>query len=92
MSQSEVPRLVLVDSPESVERIDHWEDLANCKDADTDLFFPDKHEDTRPAKRICADCVVREQCLTDNLDVKIGIYGGMSERQRRAERRRRRGL
>ena len=56
-----------------------------------DLFFPGRGQSTKPAKDICARCSVKDECLEYALDemIKFGIWGGLSERERRAERRRR---
>ena len=51
------------------------------------LFLPDGDVtwQTRDAKRVCAQCEVREQCLNWAIehDERFGIWGGMSERERR---------
>ncbi|MPZ67821.1 MAG: hypothetical protein GEU83_20825 [Pseudonocardiaceae bacterium] len=54
-------------------------------------FFPDKGGSTRDAKRVCHTCPIRRACLEYalNHDERFGIWGGMSERERRALRRRR---
>ena len=46
---------------------------------------------TREAKEVCRGCVVREECLEYALanGEKFGIWGGMSERERRRIRRQR---
>ena len=67
---------------------DGWRDRANCKGINANLFFPergDNHHDINAAKRVCKSCEVREQCLEYALAAgeKIGIWGGMSERERR---------
>jgi WhiB family transcriptional regulator, redox-sensing transcriptional regulator len=69
-----------------------WQDHANCLGLDSDLFFPDRGESTAEAKAICAACAVRDECLEYALasGQKFGIWGGTSERERRAIRRRRR--
>jgi WhiB family redox-sensing transcriptional regulator len=43
------------------------------------------------AKVVCATCPVRTECLADALDnrVEYGVWGGMTERERRALLRRR---
>lgn len=66
-----------------------WQDYAKCRGADADLFFPERGASTRKAKAICAECEVREECLNYAIDVgeKFGIWGGMSERERRKLRR-----
>ncbi len=40
-----------------------WHDLARCAETDPEMFFPEKGESTRPAKRVCAGCEVRTECL-----------------------------
>ena len=56
-----------------------------------DLFFPERGASTREAKEVCRGCVVREDCLEYALanGEKFGIWGGLSERERRKIRRRR---
>ena len=76
---------------EAEQRDTRWMDLGNCLGVDPDLFFPDRGASTREAKAVCAGCVVREQCLEYALvgSEKFGIWGGLSERERRRIRRRR---
>jgi WhiB family transcriptional regulator, redox-sensing transcriptional regulator len=66
-----------------------WMESARCLEADPDAFFPEKGGSTREAKRICAQCGVREECLEYALqnDERFGIWGGMSERERRKLKR-----
>lgn len=66
-----------------------WYELGDCSGVDPDLFFPGQGESTAEAKAICAGCQVREQCLEWALDnaEKFGIWGGLSERERRRIRR-----
>ena len=68
-----------------------WQDYANCLGVDPDLFFPERGASTREAKEVCRGCVVREDCLEYALvnGEKFGIWGGMSERERRRLRRQR---
>ena len=56
---------------------------------DPDLFFPERGASTREAKEVCRGCVVREDCLEYALanGEKFGIWGGLSERERRRLRR-----
>jgi WhiB family redox-sensing transcriptional regulator len=71
---------------------DHtWQDDANCLGVDPDLFFPERGASTREAKEVCRGCVVREECLEFALrnGEKFGIWGGLSERERRRIRRQR---
>ncbi len=66
-----------------------WMLEAKCLDADPEAFFPEKGGSTREAKRICAACPVREECLDHALanEERFGIWGGYSERERRRMRR-----
>ena len=66
-----------------------WQDGANCKGANADLFFPERGASTRAAKAICRECGVREDCLEFAITTgeKFGIWGGMSERERRKVRK-----
>jgi WhiB family redox-sensing transcriptional regulator len=68
-----------------------WQDYANCRGADADLFFPERGASTRRAKAICGACEVQNECLDFALrhGEKFGIWGGMSERERRRVRRER---
>jgi WhiB family transcriptional regulator, redox-sensing transcriptional regulator len=68
-----------------------WQRQANCMGVDPDLFFPERGASTREAKEVCRGCVVREDCLEYALvnAEKFGIWGGLSERERRKIRRRR---
>ena len=66
-----------------------WQSRSNCMGVDPDLFVPERGASTREAKEVCRGCVVREDCLEYALDngEKFGIWGGMSERERRRLRR-----
>ena len=68
-----------------------WQEMANCLGVDPDLFFPERGASTREAKDVCRGCVVRVDCLEYALanGEKFGIWGGMSERERRRIRRQR---
>jgi len=68
-----------------------WQRWAACRGVDPELFFPERGEQTRSAKRICAACLVRVDCLEFALanTEKFGIWGGKSERERRLLRRER---
>jgi WhiB family redox-sensing transcriptional regulator len=68
-----------------------WQDDANCLGVDPDLFVPERGASTREAKEVCRGCVVREDCLEFALrnGEKFGIWGGLSERERRRIRRQR---
>ena len=88
------PRLSLV--PETVEdfemtelETDSWQDRALCAQTDPEAFFPEKGGSTREAKKICLGCEVRSECLDYALakDERFGIWGGLSERERRRLKR-----
>ncbi len=66
-----------------------WMLEAKCLDADPEAFFPEKGGSTREAKRICGVCPVRGECLDYALsnDERFGIWGGLSERERRRAKR-----
>ena len=67
-----------------------WQERALCAQTDPEAFFPAKGGSTREAKRVCASCEVREECLEYALanDERFGIWGGLSERERRKLKRR----
>lgn len=75
---------------------ERWWDLAACRGMATDLFFPGRGDyDVYEAKRVCAGCPVRAECLEEALAQRevFGVWGGLSERERRSIRSaRRRGL
>lgn len=66
-----------------------WQSDALCAQTDPEAFFPEKGGSTRDAKKICATCEVRAQCLEYALqnDERFGIWGGLSERERRKLRK-----
>jgi WhiB family transcriptional regulator, redox-sensing transcriptional regulator len=67
-----------------------WHEAALCAETDPEAFFPEKGGSTREAKKICTGCEVRAECLEYALanDERFGIWGGLSERERRRLRRR----
>uniref|UniRef100_UPI0038B3741C WhiB family transcriptional regulator n=1 Tax=Georgenia wutianyii TaxID=2585135 RepID=UPI0038B3741C len=67
-----------------------WQDRALCAQTDPEAFFPEKGGSTREAKRVCTSCEVRVECLEYALanDERFGIWGGLSERERRKLKRR----
>ena len=72
-----------------------WWSRAACRFADPDLFFPISQSgpaatQIRRAKAVCAECAVRSDCLRYALaaDPVHGVWGGMSEQERRLLRRR----
>lgn len=67
-----------------------WQDRALCAQTDPEAFFPEKGGSTREAKKVCTGCEVRAECLEYALekDERFGIWGGLSERERRKLKRR----
>jgi WhiB family redox-sensing transcriptional regulator len=67
-----------------------WQDRALCAQTDPEAFFPEKGGSTREAKKVCGGCEVRAECLDYalNNDERFGIWGGLSERERRKLKRR----
>jgi WhiB family redox-sensing transcriptional regulator len=75
---------------ESIRNTEHWVEDSLCSQVDVgDVFFVPKGGSTKPAKMICAACPVATQCLQYAIDhdERFGIWGGFSERERRALRR-----
>ena len=68
---------------------DQWQERALCAQTDPEAFFPEKGGSTREAKRICLGCEVKDECLDYALahDERFGIWGGLSERERRRIKR-----
>ena len=73
-----------------------WQDAAACRGEDLMIFFgpdgerqPERDIRERKAKAICASCPVRIECLNYALrrDERFGVWGGMSERERRRLKR-----
>jgi WhiB family redox-sensing transcriptional regulator len=60
-----------------------WQERALCAQTDPEAS-------TREAKRVCLSCDVRQECLEYALahDERFGIWGGLSERERRRLKRR----
>jgi WhiB family redox-sensing transcriptional regulator len=76
-----------------------WRADAACRDADPELFFPDgdirsTRAQVKTAKLICRGCQVSATCLSWALaeGQEAGIWGGLTEDERRRLRRRGRGL
>jgi WhiB family redox-sensing transcriptional regulator len=71
-----------------------WRHQAACLDTDPELFFPvgstgPAVEQAERAKRVCARCPVKAQCLDFAIGTKqdAGVWGGTDEEQRRLLRR-----
>ncbi|MGW5050637.1 WhiB family transcriptional regulator [Actinokineospora sp. NPDC004072] len=67
-----------------------WRVRATCRDEDPDGLFV-RGAEQRKAKLVCVACPVRTECLAEALDnrIEFGVWGGMTERERRALLRRR---
>jgi WhiB family transcriptional regulator, redox-sensing transcriptional regulator len=65
-----------------------WMDRGRCTETGDDLHFPEKGHPTKGAKMVCHGCEVRQECLEYALEnqEKFGIWGGLSERERRRMR------
>jgi WhiB family transcriptional regulator, redox-sensing transcriptional regulator len=75
------------------EEVESWQEYAACRGVDPELFFPARGGDTATPKAICAGCPVRLDCLEYAMSPpveKFGIWGGVSERERRRIRSQRR--
>lgn len=67
-----------------------WAARGACRAADPDMLFVQGAAQNR-AKAVCMSCPVRTECLADALDnrIEFGVWGGMTERERRSLLRRR---
>lgn len=67
-----------------------WARRARCRGLDPDQFFVRGAAQAREAARVCQRCEVKEECLRYALDhdIDFGVWGGLTERQRRAYQRR----
>jgi WhiB family redox-sensing transcriptional regulator len=67
-----------------------WASLAACRATNPDTLFVQGAAQNR-AKAVCMGCPVRTECLADALDnrTEFGVWGGMTERERRALLRKR---
>lgn len=68
-----------------------WQERALCAQTDPEAFFPEPGITATDAKRVCRACPVRKECLEYALDngEQFGVWGGVSERDRRLLARRR---
>jgi WhiB family redox-sensing transcriptional regulator len=73
---------------------DDWRALSACRDTDPSLFFPvgttgQAVDQIASAKAVCETCDVNESCLRFALETNqdSGVWGGMSEEERRHVRR-----
>jgi WhiB family transcriptional regulator, redox-sensing transcriptional regulator len=83
----------------SLEAEARWQDRAACKGMDPTLFFGPEHTEVvkekrdreEAAKAVCRACPVQQECLEHALEAKeaYGIWGGLTELERKAVLRRR---
>lgn len=78
---------------------DHWQELAACAQANwesaqqvphnPEVFFPRRADGGQcaPAKRVCGPCPVKAQCLEMGIREPFGVWGGLSEKERREAHR-----
>jgi WhiB family redox-sensing transcriptional regulator len=68
----------------------NWRAHALCAKVDPELFFAAGALEHKVAKRICRTCPVQKECLVFAMDTPMdhGIWGGLTERERRSYRRR----
>ena len=65
--------------------VNGWAQHGICSRAEPDALFV-RGAAQQAAKQVCVDCPVIAECLADSLDnrTEFGVWGGMTERQRRA--------
>ena len=85
--------LPLAMEPAEIEGELAWQVDALCAQTDPEAFFPEKGGSTRDAKKVCGACPVRQECLDYAManDERFGIWGGLSERERRRLRKTQQG-
>lgn len=68
----------------------NWRAHATCAQMDPELFFAAGAIEHKVAKRVCRSCPVRSECLAYAMEAPVdhGIWGGLTERERRRFRRR----
>lgn len=66
-----------------------WRDGGLCAQTDPEVFFPEKGSSPNLAKQVCQACPVRTECLEYALErsIRFGVWGGLTERERRRLRR-----
>ena len=68
-----------------------WQEHANCKDMDLNLFFPEQKGGQYSSfiREVCEQCPVIQECLwfANETSADYGFFGGMSPEERRVWRR-----
>lgn len=67
-----------------------WMRHAACRGKDREMFFPRRGENVSEAKAVCATCPVKAECADYGLPEKYGVWGGLTDQERRVIRRERR--
>lgn len=80
-----VPDLPEDGEPEPVWDENGWQQHGLCRGADPNMWFIGRTDSPKPARDTCARCPVKDPCLKYAMDhnEKYGIWGGLTERQRR---------
>jgi WhiB family redox-sensing transcriptional regulator len=83
--------VAMVDGGVRLEQVEPMKGRGLCSQADPTIFFPERGGSAGEAKKICAQCSIREQCLEEALAQSNyndhGIWGGTTERERRKIRK-----
>jgi hypothetical protein len=84
------PADLLIDLAELLQR-PAWHSRAACRGRGLTLWFPQRGQSLGPAREVCADCPVKDECLAAALEMAMhtdhGVWAGTSERQRKQLRR-----
>ncbi|MGK5632451.1 WhiB family transcriptional regulator [Streptomyces sp. URMC 123] len=72
-------------SHDGIDSTPDWRENALCAQTGADFFFPEAGGSTQEAKRLCGACEGRAACLEYALanDERFGVWGGLSENERR---------
>ena len=89
-SVTEFMQMLQADPAGDLDGAQRWQERANCLGVDPDLFFPERGASTREAKAVCRRCEVIDTCLKWAIETgqDAGVWGGLSEDERRALKRR----
>lgn len=66
-----------------------WQAAGACRNVAPEVFFPVRGQNATEAKDVCLGCRVRGECLEYAIEnrIRIGVWGGLVERERRRRRR-----
>lgn len=84
-TMNQLPPEVCLPSLSHPDKDSSWRDSAKCKGVDVNVFYPVQGGNGTIAKLICYGCSVRKQCaeFAINNSMRDGIYGGLTEKERR---------